>query len=290
MTSLGMIGLGAMGHSIAANILRKGQTLTVYDIRPEAANDLIPLGAKRAASIAELGGCEIVLLMVNTFDQCRACMEELLTTKNGGIVVVCSTIQMKQAQTLEAMAASRGVRMLDCPVSGGTRGAMAGTLTLMAAGADDVFAQCAPLLHCFGTRVLHVGKAVGQGQAVKAVNQLLVGVHMCAAAEAFNMARQCGLDLDMMFETIKASAGTSRIFENRGQFFIDRDYSTRSTLAIQLKDTTIACQTAADAGAPSPLGELCRDMFAQAVSKYPPTQDSMAVIRLLEEQNGKNGS
>ena len=86
-----------------------------------------------------------------------------------------------------------------------------------------------------------------------------------------------------------ASAGTSRIFENRGQFFIDRDYSTRSTLAIQLKDTSIACKVAADAGAPAPLGNLCREMFEEAVGKYEPTQDSIAVIRLLEELNGNNG-
>ena len=289
MNPIGMIGLGHMGHSIAANILKKGSAMKLYDIRPEAAADLVPLGAELAGSIGELGSCDIVLLMVNTFDQCESCLKELLVTMKSGIVIVSSTIQMKEVQRLEAMAAERGVRLLDCPVSGGTRGALAGTLTLMAAGPDEVFAQCAPLLHCFGTRVLHVGKKVGQGQAIKAVNQLLVGVHICAAAEAFNMARACGLDLNEVFETIKASAGTSRIFENRGQFFIDRDYSTRSTLAIQLKDTSIACKVAADAGAPAPLGNLCREMFEEAVGKYEPTQDSIAVIRLLEELNGNNG-
>ena len=289
MNSIGMIGLGHMGHSIAANILKKGYAMPLYDIRPEAAADLIPFGATIAGSIGELGGCGIVLLMVNTFAQCESCLKELLVTMKSGIVIVSSTIQMKEAQRLEAMAAERGVRLLDCPVSGGTRGALAGTLTLMAAGPDDVFAQCAPLLHCFGTRVLHVGKQVGQGQAIKAVNQLLVGIHICASAEAFNMARQCGLDLNEVFETIKASAGTSRIFENRGQFFIDRDYSTRSTLAIQLKDTSIACKVAADAGAPAPLGNLCRELFEEAVGKYEPTQDSIAVIQLLEALNGNNG-
>ena len=289
MNPIGMIGLGHMGHSIATNILKKGYAMTLYDIRPEAFADLLSLGAKGAASIADLGTCDIVLLMVNTYAQCESCLRELLQTMNSGIVVVSSTIQMKEAQRLEQLAAECGVQVLDAPVSGGTRGALAGTLTIMAAGPDEVFAQCAPLLHCFGTRVLHVGKQVGQGQAIKAVNQLLVGIHICAAAEAFNMARECGLDLNEVFETIKASAGTSRIFENRGQFFIDRDFSTRSTLAIQLKDTNIACQVAADAGAPTPLGSLCRSLFERASGKYEPTQDSIAVIQLLEALNGNNG-
>lgn len=290
MNSIGMIGLGHMGHAIAANILKKGRAMTLYDIRPEAIDDLLPLGAERAESSAGLGNCGIVLLMVNTYDQCRVCAEELLKTMRGGILIVSSTIQMKQVRELERMAAERGVRVLDAPVSGGTRGAETGTLTVMAAGNDDVFEACRPVLECVGTTILHVGKSVGQGQAIKAVNQLLVGIHICATAEAFNMARACGLDLNEVYRTITASAGTSRIFENRGRFIIDRDFSTRSTLAIQVKDTDIACRVAADAGAPALLGNLCRTLFEQSLAKYPAMQDSIAVIRLFEALNGKDVS
>lgn len=289
VSHIGMIGLGKMGHSIAANILKKGYTMTLYDIRPEAYADLLAIGAESAPTIAELGKrCDFVILMVNTFGQCLNCVNELVSTMDHGILEVSCTIEMKQVQELEKLVRKHGVHLLDAPVSGGTRGAESGTLTIMAAGREEVFETARPVLECFSQNVIHVGTCVGQGQAIKAINQLLVGINICAAAEAFNIARQCGLNLDLVFNTIKKSAGTSRIFENRGQFFINRDYSTRSTLAIQLKDTQIACHVASDAGAPAFLGNLCREFFERATGKYSPLQDSIAVIRLFEEMNTTN--
>ena len=123
----------------------------------------------------------------------------------------------------------------------------------------------------------------GQGQAVKAINQLLVGVHMCATAEAFTLASRCGLDLNTMYEVICTSAGCSQIFKNRGKFLIDRDFSTRSTLQIQLKDADVVCKTADQVGAPIPLTNMVRELFKLAVRKYPPTDDSLEVVRLYEE-------
>ena len=194
----------------------------------------------------------------------------------------CSVESEEQMVTV-AMAAKGGVSMLDCPVSGGTAGAKNGTLTMMAAGADELFEAHKPLFESYCGNVVHVGKEVGQGQAFKAVNQLLVGVHMCATAEAFTMARKCGLDLQILYDTIKTSAGTSRIFENRGQFVIDRDFSIRSTLTIQLKDTDIACKTAESVGAPALLGNVARQLFNMSVRQFPPNDDSIEVIRLYEK-------
>lgn len=144
---------------------------------------------------------------------------------------------------------------------------------------------CYPKLNVtvIGTNVMHVGSEVGQGQAIKAINQLLVGVHMCATAEAFTMAKKCGVDLQTMYDVICKSAGRSEIFRNRGQFMIDRDFSTRSTLQIQLKDTSIACKTADAVGAPTLLGNTARELFKLAVRKYPPTDDSLEVVRIYEE-------
>ena len=172
---------------------------------------------------------------------------------------------------------------MDCPVSGGSAGAKNGALTIMASGSDDLFEKYEPLFNAFGKKVVHVGPKCGHGQAVKAVNQLLVGVHMCATAEAFTMAAKCGLDLQMVYETICSSAGMSRIFENRGQFLIDRNFNTRSTLQIQLKDTDIACKTADSVGAPSFLANTARELFKLAVKKYPPTDDSLEVVKIYEE-------
>ena len=106
---------------------------------------------------------------------------------------------------------------------------------------------------------------------------------MCATAEAFTMAAKCGLDLQLVYDTICTSAGMSRIFENRGQFLINRDFNTRSTLQIQLKDTDIACKAADSVGAPVMLGNVARELFKLAVKKYPPNDDSLEVVRIYEE-------
>ena len=287
MSKIGMIGLGVMGHGIAQNLMDKGFELVLYDLRPEALEDLAAQGAQTVPSPEELGKATgTVLMIVIAYPHCQSALEGLLETMRSGTVINMSTISMEEAQKLEAYAAERGVSMLDCPVSGGSAGAKAGTLTLMAAGTDELLQAHLPILEAFSSNIVHVGTKVGQGQAMKAINQLLVGVHMCATAEAFTLARQCGLDLQQVYDTIRISAGTSRIFENRGQFLIDRNFSTRSTLQIQLKDTGIVCDTAAAVGAPSFLANTARELFKLAVRKYPPTDDSIAVARLYEELCG----
>ena len=284
MKKIGMIGLGAMGHSVAENILKAGYPMVLFDIRPEAYADLLDKGAEGASSLQELGEkTNTVIMMVNTFPQCVNVMKSLLKTLQDGIIINLGTIAMDEAQALSKLAGQKGCQVVDCPVSGGTAGAKEGTLTLMAACPDSVFKTIFPLLSSFGRTVKQVGKEPGQGQAVKAINQLLVGVHMCATAEAFTLASKCGLDLQMMYDTICTSAGRSEIFRNRGQYLIDRDFSTRSTLQIQLKDTSIACKTADAVGAPAFLANTARELFKLAVRKYPPTDDSLEVVRIYEE-------
>ena len=284
MKKIGMIGLGAMGHSIAENIMAHGFPMVLFDVRPEAMTDLVEKGAEAASSLQELGEkADTVLMMVNTYAQCCSVMGSLLETLKDGVIINLGTIAMDEAQALDKLAAKSGCRMIDCPVSGGTAGAKAGTLTLMAACADDVFEANKELLASFGKNVKQVGREPGQGQALKAINQLLVGVHMCATAEAFTLASQCGLDLPLVYETICASAGMSRIFENRGQHLINRNFDTRSTLQIQLKDMGIVCKTAEAVGAPMLLSNTAKELFKLAVRKYPPTDDSLEVVRIYEE-------
>ena len=284
---IGMAGLGVMGHSVAENLIRHGFDMVLYDIRPEAMTDLVEAGAEAVDSLEALGSAaDTILLMVNTYDQYKSVLAGILKTMHAGTLINLGTLGRDHVLELEKQAEEAGVSMLDCPVSGGSRGAKAGTLTVMASGPDELFEKHKKILEVFGSRVIHVGKNVGDGQAVKAINQLLVGVHMCATAEAFTVARNCGLDLQTVYDTICSSAGMSRIFENRGEFLIARDFSTRSTLEIQLKDTDIACKTADAVGAPALLGTTARELFKLAVKKYPPRDDSLEVVRLYEELAG----
>ena len=284
MKKIGMIGLGAMGHSIAENLMASGYSMVLYDIRPEAYADLLARGAEGAPSTAALGEqVDTVLIMVNAYAHCVSAMEGLMQTFKNGTLILLSTIAPDEARAVEKEAKKNGCAMIDCPVSGGTSGAKAGTLTLMVGCSDALYDTCLPLLGSFGSKIFHVGQNVGDGQSIKAINQLLVGVHMCATAEAFTIARQSGLDLNMVYDVICSGAGMSRIFENRGKFLIDRDFSTRSTLQIQLKDTNIACRAADAAGAPAFLGNTARELFKLALNKYPATDDSLEVVRVYED-------
>ena len=284
MKTIGMIGLGAMGQGIAQNILSHGYSMILYDIRPDGMIPLVKKGAKIAESIQEVGThTDIVLVMVNTFGQCQSVIKALLQTLRNGTIIQLGTMAIDEAETLGKLATEHGCHLIDCPVSGGTAGARNGTLTLMAACSKAVFCEYEPLLQSFSSQVVHVGETCGQGQAVKAINQLLVGIHMCATAEAFTLASQCNLDLNTVYEVISASAGASEIFKNRGKFLIDRDFSTRSTLQIQFKDANIVCKTADQVGAPIPLTNTVRELFKLAVRKYPPSDDSLEVVRIYEE-------
>lgn len=109
---------------------------------------------------------------------------------------------------------------------------------------------------------------------------------MCATAEAFTLAKKCEMDLNLVYETIKKCAGTSRIFENRGKCLIKRDFATKSTLQIQYKDTDIVCRTADSVGAPLFLATSARELFKLAMKKYPSTDDSIEVVRIYEELCG----
>lgn len=284
MKTIGMIGLGAMGQGIARNILEHGYPMVLYDIRPDGMLSLVKKGATIANSIQEVGlQTDTVLVMVNTYSQCQSVLKALFQTLRGGTVIQLGTMAADEAEALAKMAVGCGCHMIDCPVSGGTKGAKYGTLTLMAACDKETFHKHKSLMECFASNVVHVGETCGQGQAVKAINQLLVGIHMCATAEAFTLAKQCGLDLQTVYDVICASAGRSEIFRNRGPFLIARDFSTRSTLQIQLKDANIVCKTADSVGAPTPLTNTVRELFKLAVRKYPPTDDSLEVVRLYEE-------
>jgi 3-hydroxyisobutyrate dehydrogenase-like beta-hydroxyacid dehydrogenase len=284
---IGIIGLGSMGRHIARHIVEDGFMLTVYDIRSECMQESIEMGAIQAGNPKEVGkNSQIVILMVNSYAQCMDCLtgnNGLLQGMKDGILIVSSTIAFDAARAIESLCFEAGLRMLDAPVSGGTRGAMDKTLTVLAAGNDETYNTCLPVLRCMGNNIIHVGSQIGQGQKMKAINQLLVGIHMVATAEAFSMAAKCGLDLQLVFDTIKTCAGTSRIFENRGRSIIDRDFSTRSTLSIQVKDMDIIMKTAASVEAPIFLGNVCRDLFKIAEEKYTSTDDSISVIKIYED-------
>jgi 3-hydroxyisobutyrate dehydrogenase-like beta-hydroxyacid dehydrogenase len=287
MKRIGIIGIGAMGFHMAKNILKAGYRLIVYDIRPEAMDRVARLGAEKATSPKEVGvSADSVFLMVQNFKQCEDCLlgpNGLLAGLTDGTLIVTSTIAPDEVKKIAAYCGDKGIAILDSPVSGGTKGAADGSLTLMISGQDEVYQKCLPVLKCLGSNIVKVGDEIGQGQAIKAVNQLLFGVHMVAMVEAMVLGVKSGLDPEVVYRVVKSSAGNSRVFENRVPTIINRDFSVRSTLGIQFKDMDIAVRTADSVKAPVFLAPLVRELYKIAEARGVTNEDSSAVIKLYED-------
>lgn len=287
MQNIGFIGLGSIGSRMAKNIVKAGYPLTVFDINTEAMDELEGRGAVKANSPKEVGSrSRIVFLMVQNFPQCESCLlgkEGLLEGLREGTIIICSTISSDEAAKLRDMCLDKGIRMLDSPVSGGTKGADAGTLTLMVAGEDEVYKDCLPVLETVGSQLIKVGNQIGQGQAMKAVNQHLVTIHLAAMAEALVLGVKSGLDPGMIYRTVKNSAGNSWMFEDKVPGILSRDFTARSSLQIQLKDLDICLRMGQKTRAPLFLGSACKEIFKLAEARHLGVEDSSSIVKIYEQ-------
>ncbi|NLA90516.1 MAG: NAD(P)-dependent oxidoreductase [Synergistaceae bacterium] len=283
---VGFIGLGAMGSSIVRNLISKGFSLIVNDISRDAMDRLSGDRVEKASAPSEIGDrAEICLIMVTTYSQCRSVLFDesgLLAGKRCKVVVLLSTIAPDEAESLQKDCFDRGVQILDCPVSGGTKGAAEGTLTLMASGDKEVFSFCLPLLKSFSERQFFIGEKAGMGQGMKAVNQLLFGVQMVAMAEAVVLGKKHGISPDLIFDVVSSSSGSSNVFLSRMPSVIRRDFSTRSTLDIQLKDMNICLRAGEQKKSPLFLASAAKELYKLAGERFDSKEDSSAVIKLYE--------
>lgn len=248
-------GLGSMGLGMALSARRAGLTVYGYDpapVRVAAFTDAGGLALTAAAPLADV----LVSVVLNA-DQTRAALFGpagwAARLRPGGTIVSCATVAPDFAQAMEAEAQARGLNYLDAPISGGAARAAAGTLSIMASGTAAAFDGAAPVLDALAETVHRLGDRAGPGSAMKAVNQLLAGLHIMAMGEALSLAASQGLDLARVLEVIRVSAGTSWMFENRAPHVIEGDYTPRSAVDIWPKDLGIVADMAATAGLPLPL-------------------------------------
>ena len=206
-TPIGVIGLGAMGLGMARSMLRAGLPVRGFDVRAEAGQALAAAGGQPAASpAAAAAGADVVIVMVVNAAQAEAVLlgsdGAVSAMAPAGVVVLSSTVPAADARALAEKVAAAGRLFLDAPVSGGTVGAESGKLTFMASGAPAAFAKADAALAAMAGKVYRLGDAAGTGSTVKAVNQLLAGVHIAAAAEAMAFGVRAGADPRTLFEVI----------------------------------------------------------------------------------------
>jgi 2-hydroxy-3-oxopropionate reductase len=287
---IGFIGLGIMGHSMAANLLRAGHDLTVWNRTASRADDLVAEGATLANSPADLAAvCDIIFICVSdTPDVEQVILGEngvLAGATSGALVVDHSTISPQATREMAAKLAEKGVGMLDGPVSGGSEGALKGTLSIMVGGGADHLERAMPYLQAMGKTITHVGET-GAGQMVKLVNQILVVVTELAVSEALLFAEAGGLDLAKTLEAVKGGAAGSWMLANRGPQMIERDWRPGFTIDLQQKDLRLVMQAADQLGVPvigtSLVFNLYRTLQAQGLG----SEGNHALVKALEQMTG----
>ena len=265
---VGFIGLGAMGLPMAINLARRQFHVAGFDLRAEALAALEAEGGTRAASAAEAAtGADALVLMVVNAAQAEAVLfgaGAAAALPKGALVILMATAAPAQVEAIAQRLEAMGLALIDAPVSGGTKGASAATLTIMAAAPAATMERARPVLEALGDKLFHVGETPGQGAAVKTVNQLLCGVHIAALAEAMTMAQKAGLDGALMLKILGGSAASSWMLHDRGPRLIEADPVVSSAVDIFVKDLGIVLDAGRGAKLALPLSAAAHQMFLAA--------------------------
>jgi 3-hydroxyisobutyrate dehydrogenase len=265
---IGFVGLGNMGAPMAHNLAAAGHHVIGYDTAGTTAQ-----GVDVAASVEEAcAQADFVITMLPNGAILRSVADQVIPAmKQGATLVDCSTVDVQSAREVAALAAQAGIGFVDAPVSGGTGGATAGTLTFMAGGAQAAFDAAAPLFDVMGQKAVHCGEA-GAGQAAKICNNMILGVTMIATCEAFALADKLGLDRQKMFDVVSTSSGYSWSMnaycpaEGVGpKSPADNGYAPGFAAELMLKDLGLSQQAAEAVDADTPMGALARALYAQFV-------------------------
>jgi 3-hydroxyisobutyrate dehydrogenase len=291
MLRVGFIGLGAMGLPMARNILRAGFPLTVWARRPEATDLIRQDGAAGADSPAALAKeSDIVILMVTNSPDVEGLVagpEGILQTPHEGLVIVdMSTISPSVSRDMATRCGEQGVFFLDAPVSGGTQGAQAGTLSIMVGGDSSAFDRARPVLDAMGAKIFHVGPS-GAGEVIKLANNILVGSIAAATAEALVLGVKAGADLEVMAEVIGVSTGASWQLSNQFPLrAFTGGFQPGFMTNLLAKDLDLALELAAEQRTPLLMTAIARQLYTEAQGAGYGRDDYTSVLRVLEEAAG----
>ena len=295
MTKIGFIGLGNMGVPMARNLSGAGHEVSGYDVisdaREAAGREGLTLASSNTDAAKSAG---IVILMLPNGAIADAVASEVLPVMaKGSLLIDCSTIDVATARKIHDSADEKGVRCLDAPVSGGVGGADAGTLTFMVGGSKSAFETGAPLFDVMGSKAVHCGDG-GAGQAAKICNNMLLGISMIGACEAFSLADKLGLSQSALFDVVSTASGSCWSVNTYcpvpgvgPQSPADNDYKPGFAAALMLKDLGLSQEAARDTNAATPLGKHATELYSAMVDAGNGGADFSGMIRFLETHTGK---
>jgi len=293
MTRVAFIGLGNMGAPMAQNLIKAGFSLTVFDLVKEAVEQLVKSGATAAASAsAAVNGADVVITMLPASKHVEGIYlgpEGLLTKiASKALVIDCSTIAADSARKVARAAADRGLAMIDAPVSGGTGGAIAGSLTFIVGGESADLERARPLLEKMGKNIFHAG-AAGAGQVAKIANNMLLGIAMAGTAEALALGVANGLDPKVLSEIISKSSGRTWAIELYNPWPgvmenvpASKGYAGGFGVDLMLKDLGLAAEAAVSTQSVIALGELARNLFAMHSAQGSGKLDFSSIVNLVK--------
>lgn len=292
MTSIGFIGLGNMGGPMARNLLKAGHEVTVFDLSDTATSALKEAGASVAASAGDAAtGVDIVVSMLPAGRHVEAVYGGddgvIARAAAGTLLIDSSTIDVATSRKVAALAADKGLAMVDAPVSGGVGGAEGGTLTFMVGGETDAFSRAKPILENMGKNIFHAGGA-GNGQAAKICNNMLLGISMIGTAEAFNLADKLGLDAQTFFDISSTASGQCWSMTSYCPAAgpvptspANNDYKPGFAAGMMLKDLRLAQEAAAQSQAPTPLGNEAASLYGLMEAAGKDGLDFSGIIKML---------
>ncbi|MGB3278254.1 MAG: L-threonate dehydrogenase [Pseudorhodobacter sp.] len=285
-----VIGLGSMGYGIASAILRAGHHTYGYDVNPAQTARFAAEGGSAGALDQVAPSLNIVVVVVLNAAQTETVLfgpEGVADTlPKGAAVISCATVAPEFARQMAARCTALGLHYLDAPISGGAAKAAMGKLSVMASGTPQAFAAAAPALSAMAETVFELGDSAGAGSAMKAVNQLLAGVHIAAMAEALTFGMTQGVTPDRFLEVISKCAGTSWMLENRAPHIVAGDYTPHSSVNIWPKDLGIVLDIARDARFSAPITAAAMQQFLAAAGQGLGAEDDAAVAKVYARNAG----
>ena len=285
-----VIGLGSMGYGIATSCLRAGHVTHGFDVVPAQVERFLAEGGA-SGQLAEVAATldAAVIVVLNAVQTEAVLFGEnglVPLMRKGSVVIASATVPPDFARDMEARCAARGVHYLDAPISGGSLKAANGQLSIMASGTPETFAAARLVLDAIAETVFELGDSAGAGSAMKAVNQLLAGVHIATMAEALTFGMTQGVAPEKFLEVISKCAGTSWMLENRAPHVVAGDYTPHSQVNIWPKDLGIVLDIARAARFSAPITAAALQQFLAAAGMGLGQEDDAAVAKVYARNAG----
>lgn len=284
---IGFVGLGNLGEPLCASLVKAGFSVAVTDLDKQSAKQLLADGARWSDDVA--GVCrdaDVVITVLPSPSVSRKVVEGaggvLDSLRSGGVWIEMSTTDLDDLKRLESRAAERGIKVLECPVTGGVHLANSGEITVLVGGDEDTFQRVESILSTIGGEIIYMGK-LGNASVVKVVTNMLAFIHLVAAGEAMMLPAKYGVDPDATYRAIRASSGNSFVHETESQLILSGSYNVKFTMDLACKDLGLVNSIAEKLGVPLELGSHTQQIFRRARGLYGSNAQSPEVVRMLEK-------